>query len=148
MRCDEARMDSRCAAMNNFFARWSLPRSIPGLPSARTTGAPMPNQAIGQLGDMLVVNLTPGCEYFLTKSNCKFCGYGRSARRRRPWANYQDGFFPRSARSIACVDQSMTFRREQQLLIAELVPFRLHRQESDCRVSRQVRSVPRHLPSG
>jgi len=32
---------------------------------------------VEQLGDMLVVNLTPGCEYFMTKSSCKFCGYGR-----------------------------------------------------------------------
>jgi hypothetical protein len=32
---------------------------------------------VEQLGDMLVINLTPGCEYFLTKSSCSFCGYGR-----------------------------------------------------------------------
>jgi hypothetical protein len=32
---------------------------------------------VEQLGDMLVVNLTPGCEYFMTKSSCSFCGYGR-----------------------------------------------------------------------
>ena len=40
-------------------------------------GSTYAESGIEQLGDMLVVNLTPGCEYFLTKSNCKFCGYGR-----------------------------------------------------------------------
>jgi hypothetical protein len=40
-------------------------------------GSSYAESGIEQLGDMLVVNLTPGCEYFLTKSNCKFCGYGR-----------------------------------------------------------------------
>lgn len=32
---------------------------------------------VEQLGDMLVVNVAPGCEYFLTKQACTFCGYGR-----------------------------------------------------------------------
>ncbi|HUB79203.1 MAG TPA: radical SAM protein [Bryobacteraceae bacterium] len=46
--------------------------------SFRTTdGASYMDAGVEQLGDMLVVNLTPGCEYFLTKSGCSFCGYGR-----------------------------------------------------------------------
>jgi hypothetical protein len=46
--------------------------------SFRTSdGATYSEAGVEQLGDMLVVNLTPGCEYFMTKSSCKFCGYGR-----------------------------------------------------------------------
>jgi len=46
--------------------------------SFRTSdGSTYTEAGVEQLGDMMVVNLTPGCEYFLTKSNCKFCGYGR-----------------------------------------------------------------------
>jgi len=32
---------------------------------------------VEQLGDMLVVNLTPGCEYFMQRKRCSFCAYGR-----------------------------------------------------------------------
>jgi hypothetical protein len=32
---------------------------------------------VEQLGDMLVVNLTPGCEYFMQKKGCAFCAYGK-----------------------------------------------------------------------
>ena len=46
--------------------------------SFRTTdGSKYLDAGVEQLGDMLVVNLTPGCEYFMTKSSCSFCGYGR-----------------------------------------------------------------------
>ena len=46
--------------------------------SFRTTdGSRYMDAGVEQLGDMLVVNLTPGCEYFMTKSSCSFCGYGR-----------------------------------------------------------------------
>lgn len=46
--------------------------------SFRTSdGSTYSEAGVEQLGDMLVVNLTPGCEYFMTKSSCKFCGYGR-----------------------------------------------------------------------
>jgi hypothetical protein len=42
-----------------------------------TDGSKYMDAGVEQLGDMLVVNLTPGCEYFMTKSSCSFCGYGR-----------------------------------------------------------------------
>lgn len=46
--------------------------------SFRTSdGSKYLDAGVEQLGDMLVINLTPGCEYFLTKSGCSFCGYGR-----------------------------------------------------------------------
>ena len=46
--------------------------------SFRTSdGSKYLDAGVEQLGDMLVVNLTPGCEYFLDKSSCSFCGYGR-----------------------------------------------------------------------
>ena len=32
---------------------------------------------VEQLGDMLVVNVTPGCEYFMERKRCAFCAYGR-----------------------------------------------------------------------
>jgi hypothetical protein len=46
--------------------------------SFRTSdGSKYLDAGVEQLGDMLVINLTPGCEYFMTKSGCSFCGYGR-----------------------------------------------------------------------
>jgi hypothetical protein len=44
-------------------------------------GASQHQAGVEQLGDMLVVNVTPGCEYFTTRSRCAFCGYGRFTKR-------------------------------------------------------------------
>jgi len=52
--------------------------------SFRTSdGASQIEAGVEQLGDMLVVNMTPGCEYFRVKDDagqshrCSFCAYGR-----------------------------------------------------------------------
>lgn len=46
--------------------------------SFRTSdGASYYDAGVEQLGDMLVVNLTPGCEYFMQKKGCAFCAYGK-----------------------------------------------------------------------
>ena len=63
--------------------------------SFRTSdGATYAEAGIEQLGDMLVVNLTPGCEYFLTKSNCKFCGYGRFSPRTQALGQFPGQILP------------------------------------------------------
>jgi hypothetical protein len=40
-------------------------------------GAGNHQAGVEQLGDMLVVNVTPGCEYFTERMRCAFCAYGR-----------------------------------------------------------------------
>ncbi len=40
-------------------------------------GASNYEAGVEQLGDMLVVNVTPGCEYFTVRKRCAFCAYGR-----------------------------------------------------------------------
>jgi hypothetical protein len=40
-------------------------------------GASQYEAGVEQLGDMLVVNIMPGCEYFMARKRCAFCGYGR-----------------------------------------------------------------------
>jgi hypothetical protein len=45
-------------------------------------GAPMAQTGAEALGDMLVINVAPGCQYFMEKEGgrsmrCTFCGYGR-----------------------------------------------------------------------
>jgi hypothetical protein len=42
-----------------------------------TDGASHYEAGVEQLGDMLVVNVTPGCEYFMERKRCAFCAYGR-----------------------------------------------------------------------
>lgn len=50
--------------------------------SFRTSdGATQFEAGVEQLGDMLVVNVAPGCEYFLARKSCTFCGYGRFGNR-------------------------------------------------------------------
>jgi hypothetical protein len=52
--------------------------------SIRTSdGSKYLDAGVEQFGDMLVINLTPSCEYFMTKSSCSFCGYGRFTPRTR-----------------------------------------------------------------
>jgi hypothetical protein len=50
---------------------------------SRTTadGFPMPQAGVSTHGDMLIINVAPGCEFFLHKQNgqsmrCTFCSYG------------------------------------------------------------------------
>ena len=68
------------------FALWDGGRELCGVEFVRahswqsfrtSDGSKYLDAGVEQLGDMLVVNLTPGCEYFMTKSGCSFCGYGR-----------------------------------------------------------------------
>lgn len=55
---------------------------LPDWMNAQTSdGFPMAQTGISLHGDMLVVNVAPGCEYFLTKEDgvsmrCTFCSYG------------------------------------------------------------------------
>lgn len=60
-------------------------RFEPALPWMRrqtSRGLPMAQAGISLHGDMMVINLAPGCEYFLVKDpehgsmRCKFCAYG------------------------------------------------------------------------
>ena len=44
-------------------------------------GASHYEAGVEQLGDMLVVNIMPGCEYFMVRQRCAFCGYGRFTQR-------------------------------------------------------------------
>jgi hypothetical protein len=59
-------------------------------------GSTYSESGIEQLGDMLVVNLTPGCEYFLSKSNCKFCGYGRFSQRTQALGQFPGQILPQT----------------------------------------------------
>ncbi len=68
------------------FALWNGDTEVCGVEFVRahswqsfrtSDGSKYLDAGVEQLGDMLVVNLTPGCEYFMTKSGCTFCGYGR-----------------------------------------------------------------------
>lgn len=54
----------------------------PAWQSYRTPDGLDPFQAgAEQMGDMIVVNLAPGCEYFSVSKKCSFCAYGRFDRR-------------------------------------------------------------------
>ena len=63
---------------------------------------------VEQLGDMLVVNLTPGCEYFLTRSRCGFCGYGRFGPRSHALGQLP-GVVPPAALTLARLQEVLEF---------------------------------------
>ena len=53
----------------------------PWMTQKTSDGLPFPHAGVTTHGDMLVINVAPGCEYFLhkhdgTSMRCKFCAYG------------------------------------------------------------------------
>jgi hypothetical protein len=72
-------------ALESRDGRGPIPIAFDPLPAwmaeATSDGFPMARAGVSLHGDMLVVNVAPGCEYFLHKHDgesmrCKFCGYG------------------------------------------------------------------------
>lgn len=84
--------------------------------SYRTKDGATPHAAgVEQLGDMLVVNVAPGCEYFRARDEsghsyrCSFCGYGRFDKRSKMMGQ---------ARGQAELDKGVLGRLEEVLRVA------------------------------
>lgn len=66
---------------NNESKPISFEAKLSWLSAKTSDGFPMSRAGVSTHGDMLIINVAPGCEYFLKKSNgksmrCTFCSYG------------------------------------------------------------------------
>jgi hypothetical protein len=93
---DRSELEVRRDGPGGAFTLWNGAERLCGVgfvrahawQSYRTSDGIAPSAAgVEQLGDMLVVNVAPGCEYFTVRDDggqsrrCSFCGYGRFDRR-------------------------------------------------------------------